>query len=163
MRGEDDTGDATRSADAHLSSPDGLQGLLPHPSAVAAHLKECRAASALADLRWRYELGSAAHGLRYARETEYGADGVGILASALNMSPATIRRYARVAETISQAEFSEYVDLAGQSGMPLSWCHLEELAKCRNKTLRRQCARDVVSSELSVLDLATRVRKATKT
>jgi hypothetical protein len=121
-------------------------------------------------LHWRYDLGSAAHSLRYARATEYGADrateygpdGVGILASTLDMNPATIRRYARVAETISQAEFAEYLDLADQSGMPLSWCHLEELAKCRNKTLRRQCARDVVAGHLSVLELAVLVRTGAK-
>jgi hypothetical protein len=140
-----------------------MQGKDVSPAcAVAAHLKARRAASALADLHWRYDLGSAAHSLRYARATEYGPDGVEILASALNMNPATIRRYARVAETISQAEFSEHMELADQSGMPLSWCHLEELAKCRNKTLRRQCAKDAVASELSVSELALRVRAVTK-
>jgi hypothetical protein len=114
-------------------------------------------------LRWRYDLGSAAHILRCAPATEYGPDAVGILARTLNMNPATMRRYARVAQVISHAEFSEYMDLVDQSGMPLSWCHLEELAKCRNKNLRRRCARGVVTDALSVLELAARIRTSAKT
>jgi hypothetical protein len=131
--------------------------------AVAAHLKARRAASAVADLRWRYELGSAAQVVRYAPATEYSPGAIAILARTLNMNPATMRRYARVAAVISQAEFSEYADMVDRSGMPLSWCHLEELAKCRNKELRRQCARDVIANALSVLELAARIRTAAKT
>jgi hypothetical protein len=163
MGGEENAFDSTCADDAPPVSHVQLDGLPPHVRAVAVRVKASRASSAIADLRWRYDLGSAAHVLRYALAAENKPDAVAILARTLSMSPATMRRYARVAEAISEAEFSEYVDLVDRSQMPLWWCHLEELAKCRNKDVRRRCARDVVTDALSVLELAARIRAGAKT
>jgi hypothetical protein len=116
------------------------------------------ALAAREDIRARYEIGRLVHGLRYECTDNKAARALARLSSALNLKPGTLRRYARVTETISPDEFEEYVD---QDGMPLTWSHLEELAEVRSISVRRRCAEQATSEKLSVSALRKRIRLST--
>jgi hypothetical protein len=131
---------------------------MPPPlSATVARLCARRAAIAAKDLQWRYEVGRLAHKLRYAASGDVMAK----VAHALNLTPNTLRAYARVAEAVASSEFADHVALRDRFGRPMTWSHLEEIAKCRSALARRKCAQQVISKELSVRALATLVRAFT--
>jgi hypothetical protein len=111
------------------------------------------------DIRARYAIGQLVHGLRYECSDNETAHALGRLSAALNLKPSTLRRYARVTETISREELAEYVD---QDGMPLTWSHLEELAEARSMSVRRRCAELAASEKLSVSALRKRIRLSTR-
>jgi hypothetical protein len=129
---------------------------------VIQHFAERRAAIAARDLIWRYDVGVLAHKLRYDVSDDWRPRPLLKLSSMLDIHPDTLRYYARVAEVIAPTEFAAYVGLRNRHGMGLTWSHLEELAKCRSPEVRRRCAQQASSEELSVRELAKRIRSATK-
>jgi hypothetical protein len=132
--------------------------VMPPPlSTAVACLFARRAAIAAKDLQWRYEVGRLAHKLRYDASRDFMPN----VAHALNMTPNTLRAYARVAEAVASSEFDEHVALRDRFGMPMTWSHLEEIAKCRNARGRRKYAHQAISEKLSVRALATLVRVST--
>jgi hypothetical protein len=135
---------------------------LRDPSVIVAHFVERRAEVAAQDLLWRYDLGCEAHKLRYDL-SDTNSQLLAETARGLNIDPNTLRCYARVAEVITTHEFAEYLGLRNRYGTPMTWSHVEELAKCRSAPARRRCAHEVISEDLSVRGLEKRVRTATTT
>ncbi len=123
-----------------------------------AYLIERLAEAAEKDLVLRYEIGKFAHDLRYDILDDMGSQSFIDVARALNIAPDTLRGYARLAEMMGAREFGEYLALRNRFGMPMTWSHVEELAKCRSALLRRRCAEEVASENLSVRELAKRWR-----
>jgi hypothetical protein len=127
-------------------------------SATVKPLLARRAAGAPEDLLWRYQVGKVAHQFRYDVSSELTEQALAKIARALNVSPNTLRAYARVAEAVAPSEFAKHVALRDRFGMPMTWSHLEEIAKCRSARARRKCAQQAISKKLSVRALATLVR-----
>jgi hypothetical protein len=121
-------------------------------------LIERLADAGVADMRARYDLGGIVHKLRYDRAREFGALTLANLAHAINLHPNTLHRYARVRESIALSEFEELLELRTPHGLPLSWSHLEVLARARRADVRRRCAREVAAESLPVRVAAKRLR-----
>jgi hypothetical protein len=141
---------------------DGIARAIPVAARVIQQFAERRAAIAARDLLWRYDVGVLAHKLRYDISVDWRPQPLVKLSSLLDIHPDTLRYYARVAEVIAPKEFAAYAALRNRHGTGLTWSHLEELAKCRSPEARRRCAQQVCSEELSVRELAKRIRTGTK-
>jgi hypothetical protein len=137
-------------------------GLPPRLRVIAAHLAERRAALAVAQMWWRYELGQVAHHVRYDTSGDFRPGILERLARAFDMKASTLRSYARVAEAIPEDEFAALMQHRDHFGAPLTWSHVEELVDAPDAVVRRLCAEAVVSERLSVRALAARVRAAAK-
>jgi hypothetical protein len=157
MSNEKIAGDCSRNEES--SSTRKERGAIPpRVQAVALHLRLRIVESAIGDIRARYDLGTLVHELRY----RFGTMPVKELARLQNMAPATLRRLARVTETICSTEFDEYLALRNVCGQPLTWSHIEELAESRSVEVRRRCARQVLSEGLSIAALRALLRAVAK-
>ena len=70
----------------------------------------------------------------------------------------TLRRHARVSETLRASELQTIVQLRTPDGRPLTWSHLEVLATVRNPAARRAETAAAAAHGLSVRALRARLR-----
>jgi hypothetical protein len=143
-----------------LSSRPGSRAVWQQTCALAAQIAERIAQAAVADLRARYELGRLVHRLRYDSSDDDVRRDISRLEAACGLAAATLRRYARVSETINPTEFDDLTRPRGPRGPSLTWSHIEELAEARSPEVRRQCAEAAVTHSLSVSALRARLRTA---
>lgn len=126
--------------------------------AVASHIVRRLADAAIADMRARYDFGRVLHSLRTEGRGAGGAGAVRILAQRLGVDASALRRYAQVSAVIPASEFDWMMGLVDERGEPLTWSHVELLARVRDGELRRQLAAAVSKEGLSVRALAERIR-----
>jgi hypothetical protein len=143
-----------------LSSRAGNRAIWQQTCALATQIADRIAQAAVDDIRARYELGRLVHRLRYDDSGNEVLQDVSGLGAACGLAAATLRRYARVSETIKPSEFDELTRQRGPRGPSLTWSHIEELAEARNSAVRRKCAEAAVTESLSVSTLRARVRAA---
>jgi hypothetical protein len=127
-------------------------------SAITSHIVRRLADATVEDMRARYDFGRV---LQTLRSRGRGAAGTGILrgiADRLRVDPSALRRYAHVSEAISPLEFAWMTDLTSARGVPLTWSHVELLARVSDAERRRQLALATVEQDLSVRDLSVLVR-----
>jgi hypothetical protein len=130
----------------------------PRVDAIASHIARRLADAAVEDMRARYDFGRVLH---TARKQSRGAGEQGVLrvlARRLGVDASALRRYAQVSDVISAREFDGMLKLRNARGEPLTWSHVELLARVRSAERRHQLAIAVVREELSVRDLSARVR-----
>jgi hypothetical protein len=127
-------------------------------AALTAHSVQRRAEAAVADLRARYDYGHVLHTARYASKNIYGHKVVDALAATLGTDASALRRQARVSETISPEEFDELVCVRLAGGLPLSWSHLEALARLRCKHRRKEIVQAIAGTTTSVKGLRALVK-----
>lgn len=143
-----------------LSGEPGSRAVWQQTCALATQIADRIAQAAVDDIRARYELGRLVHRLRYDGADDEVLRGVSGLGAACGLAAATLRRYARVSETINPSEFDELTRRRGPRGPTLTWSHIEELAEARSSAVRRKCAEAAVTESLSVSTLRARVRAA---
>ncbi len=141
-----------------LSSGPGSHAIWQQTCALATRIADRIAQAAVDDLRARYELGRLVHELRYDGSDHEILRDLSKLGAACGLAAATLRRYARVSETINQREFSDLTRPRGPRGPSLTWSHIEELAEARSSEVRRKCAEAAITESLSVSALRARVR-----
>jgi hypothetical protein len=129
----------------------------PRLSAIALHIVQRIADAAIEDMRARYDLGRILQTLRRA-ERVGGAGPLRRLAERLGLDPSVLRRYAQVSETIGPREFGWLLRLTNWRGEPLTWSHIELLARVRTQERRKLLATSVAEGNLSVRALAARLR-----
>ena len=74
-----------------------------------------------------------------------------VLAGRLGVDATALRRYAQVSEVIGASEFDWMMHLSTPRGAPLTWSHIEVLARVRSAEHRRQLATATVREDLSAL------------
>ena len=107
-------------------------------------------------MRARYDFGRI---LNTVRNRGRGADGAGalrLLAKRLRVDTSALRRFAQVSDVIPPGEFQWMMRLRTPLGAPLTWSHVELLARVRTSEKRRALASAVVEEELSVRALFKR-------
>jgi hypothetical protein len=132
----------------------------PRVDVIASHISRRLADAAVEDMRARYDFGRVLHTLRNRGR---GADGAGVLrllADRLGVDPSALRRYAQVSDVIPSKEFDWMMRLTTSRGEPLTWSHVELLARVRSADRRRQLATAVVREGLAVRGLSERIRAA---
>lgn len=137
----------------------------PHSSAFSAAILLVQGVQqAEANIvRTRHALGKLIHELRYASSAGSPADHLSSLAKEINLKAATLRRFARVAETISAEELETYLALSGPNNFRLTWSHIEELTEERRKDVRRTHGETAATGCLSVAALRARIHAETVT
>jgi hypothetical protein len=114
--------------------------------------------AAIEDMKARYALGQLVHQIRYHSSVAHTAPVLTNLARVVHVHVTALRRYARVTEVIGPRNFAEFISLRTREGKPLTWSHIELLAEVRGETGRQDCAAEILSENLSVRELAIRVR-----
>jgi hypothetical protein len=161
--GEMSSNDAARRGPGRrdsLSSRPGSRAIWQQTCVLATQIADRIAQAAVEDLRARYELGRLVHDLRYDGTDHEILRDLSRLGVACGLAAATLRRYARVSETINPNEFGNLTRPRGPRGPSLTWSHIEELAEARSSEVRRRCAEAAISESLSVSALRARVRAA---
>lgn len=123
-------------------------------TAITGHIVQRLAAAAVDDVHARYDLGKVLLTLRHESSQR---SALRVLAQRLGFDPSALRRYARVSSTILPDEFAWLTGLRMRRGMPLSWSHIELLARERDRTRRTELATAVVEGDLSVRALNLRL------
>jgi hypothetical protein len=129
-------------------------------NAIALHVVVRLAAAAVDDMRARYDFGKVLYALRRGAKRDAGAATLRMLAKRLGVHASALRRYARVSETIPPAEFAWLVGLRTPRGAPVTWSHVELLARETDASRRRALTTHVVTEDLSVRALAARLRRS---
>ena len=99
------------------------------------------------------------HAARYADETVYGHKVVDAIAATLSTDSSALRRQARVSEAISPPEFDNLVRVRLAGGLPMSWSHLEVLARVRCKNQRKEIVQAIAGTATSVKGLMGTVKR----
>jgi hypothetical protein len=123
-------------------------------TAITWHIVQRLAAAAADDVEARYDLGKVLLALRNGAAER---SALRVLAEGLGFDPSALRRYARVRSTIPPDEFTTLSGLRTGRGMPLSWSHIELLAREPNRKRRMELATAVVTEDLSVRALNSRL------
>jgi hypothetical protein len=118
-------------------------------------LAEAQAAEMFA----RYEYGRALHVVRYSNEVELGSRAVTRAAERLSVHPSLLRSMARVAESISPAEFGELLSRRLRNALPPTWAHVTVLARAR-RGARPMLTLAMIQDSLSVRELTAKARGA---
>jgi hypothetical protein len=126
--------------------------------AVAAHLVERLANAAVEDLCIRYDMGILVRRVRSDLSSDMAALSVAHLARALGVHRSRLDRYAKVAAAVAPRDFGALIRLRTTLGLPLTWSHIERLARVRDVALRQNLAREATSGQLSIRALSMRVR-----
>lgn len=129
-------------------------------SAITSHIIRRLADAAVQDMRARYDFGRVLEMVRRSGRGEMGAGMLRRIADVLQTHTSALRRYARVSETIPPQEFAWLTRLTNERGVPLTWSHVELLARVRSAERRKQLAAAVMERNLSVRALAALVRAA---
>jgi hypothetical protein len=133
----------------------------PHPPSIVTRLLGTIATAALADLQAKYEVGCVAHRLRYpAPDEPDDPDRLVNLGTRLGLDASSLRRRARVVETIDPEEFAAITAMRTRRGQPLSWSHLELLATLRSRKRRLEVAQRCADEDLSVRDCTLLLRSS---
>ena len=127
-------------------------------TAITGHIVQRLAAAAVDDVEARYDLGKV---LLTLRNESAERSALRVLAESLGFDPSALRRYARVRTTICPDEFTWLSTLRTRRGMPLSWSHIELLAREPNRQRRMELATAVVTEDLSVRALHSRLYVST--
>jgi hypothetical protein len=130
----------------------------PRVGVIATHIVARLADAAIEDMRARYDFGRVLHMLRKSGRGASGAGALRRLAERLGVDPSALRRYAQVSEIISPREFAWMMRLTNKRGEPLTWSHVELLARERDPERRRELATAIGTESLAVRELAARVR-----
>ncbi|HEY1690875.1 MAG TPA: hypothetical protein VGG39_01860 [Polyangiaceae bacterium] len=128
--------------------------------AIASHIVQRLADAAIDDMRARYDFGRILHELRSERRGAGQTGAVRILAERLGVDASALRRYAQVSAVIPEREFDWMMRLGNERGEPLTWSHIELLARVLDVEKRRQLASAVAREGLSVRALLGRLRAA---
>lgn len=120
---------------------------------VAAHFAEAQRVA----IRAKFSVGDAIHRIRYS--AVHDSEFVGRVARHLALDKSGILRIARVAEQIRPNEREGLLALIDSRGMPLNWCHLEELQRLRTPSARADFAQAVTREHLSIRELRSRIRE----
>lgn len=123
--------------------------------AIVEHVVQRLADAAVQDMQARYDLGGV---VQHLRQRSGGV--VQQFADFLGIDPTAVRRYAGVFATIPPREFAWMLRLRSARGEPLTWSHVELLARVPDAERRKKLAAAVVKDGLAVRDLARRVRGA---
>jgi hypothetical protein len=123
--------------------------------AIVEHVVQRLADAAVQDMQARYDLGGIVQHLR--QRSPFGGGTVQQFADLLGVDPTAVRRYAGVFATIPPREFAWMTRLRSRRGEPLTWSHVELLARIGDAERRKKLATAVVRDGLSVRDLARRV------
>jgi hypothetical protein len=132
----------------------------PRIDAITTHIVQRLATAAVDDMQARYDFGRVLQSLRRNRPQLGGTGTLRLLAKRLGVDPSALRRYARVSETISSREFVWLMKQRTPRGAPLTWSHVEVLARERDPERRQALALAVATEALSVRALATRVARS---
>jgi hypothetical protein len=124
---------------------------------ITSHIVRRLADAAVEDMRARYDFGKVLQTLKRGAKDGVTGTQIRVLAERLDVDPSALRRYARVSETISAREFAWMMRLRNARGGPLTWSHVELLARVSAAERRRSLAAAIAQHELSVRDLAKRV------
>jgi hypothetical protein len=114
---------------------------------ILARLVEIRRAEALT----RFAIGDDVHSLRYGPAA--GPQDVRRLAKLLGLDESGLRRIGRTAEGIRPAQRKVILSLTDDRGLPLTWSHLEALARIRRTDQQIRVARKALAEWFSVEDL----------
>jgi hypothetical protein len=131
----------------------------PRIDAITTHIVHRLAAAAIDDMKARYDFGRVLQSLRSGRPQAGGTGTLRLLSRRLGVDPSALRRYARVSETISPREFTWLMRQRTPRGAPLTWSHVEVLARERDPDRRQVLAAATAAEDLSVRGLATRLLK----
>jgi hypothetical protein len=131
-----------------------LRALDPGVLSVSTRIVRRLAEAAVEELRARYDFGAVVHTLRYGDADSCRAETIRDLADWIGADPSALRRWARVNERMRAEEFETYLELRTPRGMPLTWTHLEVLARERNRGRRGELAVVAARGGLSVRELA---------
>ena len=126
--------------------------------AITSHIVRRLADAAVEDMRARYDFGRVLLTLRSESRNPAGAGVLRLLANQLEVDPSALRRYAQVSEVIAAREFDWLMGLSTRRGAPLTWSHIEILARVRSPEQRRQLAAASAREGLSVRGLTERLR-----
>jgi hypothetical protein len=127
--------------------------------AITSHIVRRLADAAVEDMRARYDFGRVLLTLRSENRSVAGAGVLRLLANQLEIDPSALRRYAQVSEVIAAREFDWLMRLINKRGAPLTWSHIEILARVRSPEQRRQLATAIARESLSVRGLSERLRE----
>lgn len=130
----------------------------PRVGAIANHIVQRLADAAVEDMRARYDFGRVLQTLRRSGRGASGAGALRRLADRLGVDPSALRRYAQVSETIPPREFASIMRLTNRRGSPLTWSHVELLARVRSPERRKLLATAIAEEDLSVRAFAARLR-----
>jgi hypothetical protein len=134
------------------------QSLDSRIGAITSHIARRLADAAVEDMRARYDFGRVLMTLRSGNRNPAGAGVLRLLAHQLEVDPSALRRYAQVSEVIAAGEFDWLMGLSNRRGAPLTWSHIEILARVRSPEERRQLAAASARESLSVRGLSERLR-----
>ena len=123
-------------------------------TAITGHIVQRLATAAVDDVLARYDLGKVLVSLRHDSPER---SALRVLAEHMGFDPSALRRYARVSSTIQPDEFEWLTGLRMRRGMPLSWSHIELLAREHDRNRRMELAAAVVTDDLSVRALNLRL------
>jgi hypothetical protein len=126
-------------------------------AAITSHIVERLATAAVQDMQARYDFGKVLHSLRRGSAGSRTAGALRVLAERLGIDASALRRYARVSETITPREFAWMMRLRTARGTPLTWSHVELLAREKEGERRQALATVVAAEDLSVRALAARM------
>jgi hypothetical protein len=126
--------------------------------AVAAHLIERLANAAVEELCVRYDMGILVREVRRDLSNDMAALTVAHLARVLGVHRSRLDRYAKVAAAVAPRDFRELIRLRTPLGLPLTWSHVERLARVRDIVLRQDLAGEAMSRQLSIRALSMRIR-----
>jgi hypothetical protein len=137
----------------------GTQGELDsRVGAITSHIVRRLADAAVEDMRARYDLGRVLHTLRHQDRRASGTGVLRLLAHQLGVDPSALRRYAQVSDVIAARELDWLMHLRNARGEPLTWSHVEILARVRSPERRRVLAASITREGLSVRALSQRLR-----
>jgi hypothetical protein len=121
---------------------------------VTMHIMLRLATAAADEVQARYDFGIV---LLTLREAHAGRSALRVLAERYRFDPSALRRYARVCSAIFPDEFTWLAGLRTCRGMPLSWSHIELLAREPSRQRRKELAIAVLEDDLSVRELSARL------
>jgi hypothetical protein len=118
------------------------------------------AQTALEDLQIRYDVGRRLNEMRYTEWPNQRGVLYNHVATRLRLHVSAVRKYVRVAATVSPEEFASLIAMRTADGFPMTWSHIELLAETPRASRRRDLADRAVRDVLSVRALARLVRSS---
>lgn len=128
-------------------------------SAVCKEAKEALANAEQNDVQARYKV--AAIVSKVKDEAKYGENALEQLEAELGLDEKTLRRYAKVAEAWTEAEFNETSKLLNARRLPLTWSHYELIAAVEDDEARDALTKRVleICHTTRALDLEIKAAK----
>jgi hypothetical protein len=124
-----------------------LRTLAQLAESIWARLADIRRAEALG----RFAIGDEVHAVRYGQGAAVCS--VRQLSERTGLDESGLRRLGRTSEGIRPEHRNAILSLTDSRGFPLSWSHLEELARVRNSERQIGVARKALAERFSAEDL----------